>query len=413
MFFCQVLVLAIILQTCALYSASASLFGGFSALRTVPKLRIGTRGSPLALAQAHQVKELVEAKFPRTKVEIKEIMTQGDSILNQALSEIGGKGLFVKELDTALLQREVDICVHSMKDVPTAIVPGTVLPCMLPREVTNDVFISRKYKTLADVPDYATIGSASLRRKAQLLQMNPTWNVVNFRGNVQTRLRKLDQGEVDGTMLALAGLRRLGMHDLVRQSQIVPASTMLPAVAQGAIGIQCRADDDATIDMLRQLDDPSTRAAAECERSFLAAMDGNCRTPIACQAHFLRRKQPAADGSTDSDSDSDSDSGSGSGSGGASGDRSGGRGAFSAFDRLLVSGMIARPDGRDMVRIAVEAPLPKGHAHADSEESITQHASAVGRSMGQLLRSDVIGEQRFQEYHDSFLTPPPAPKAKR
>lgn len=191
----QVVLVIVLIQALLLVSTSAaSMFGSFSSMNAANKLRIGTRGSPLALAQARTVKGLIQDKFPELKVEIKEIMTQGDSILNQALSEIGGKGLFVKELDTALLNNDVDICVHSMKDVPTTLVPGTVLPCMLPREVTNDVFISRKYKTLAEVPDHATIGSASLRRKSQLLRMNPTWKVVNFRGNVQTRLKKLDRG---------------------------------------------------------------------------------------------------------------------------------------------------------------------------------------------------------------------------
>lgn len=163
-----------------------------------PIVTIGTRGSPLALAQAYETKRLLGVHFPELAVEgavvIQKIMTKGDSILNQALSEIGGKGLFTKELDVALLDKSVDICVHSMKDVPTWLPEGTVLPCNLIREETNDVFICKKYKTLKDLPDGSVIGSASLRRQAQLLAMNPTFNVVNFRGNVQTRLKKIENG---------------------------------------------------------------------------------------------------------------------------------------------------------------------------------------------------------------------------
>ncbi|CAE7656595.1 HEMC, partial [Symbiodinium microadriaticum] len=208
----------------------------------------------------------------------------GDAILNQPLSAIGGKGLFTKELDTSLLNNEVDICVHSMKDVPTQLPPGTVIPCYLPREETNDVFISEKYSSLGELPDGAVIGSASLRRQAQLLAMNPTFKVVNFRGNVQTRLKKLRNGDVDATLLALAGLKRLGMDDLVAASCVVNKADILPAVAQGAIGIQCRANDQDIVRILQSLNDPDTEACVDCERAFLAELDGNCRTPIAGQA---------------------------------------------------------------------------------------------------------------------------------
>lgn len=159
-------------------------------------ITIGTRGSPLALAQAYLTKKLLGEAYPELKeegaVEIRKIMTKGDSILNQALSDIGGKGLFTKELDVALMDKDVDICVHSMKDVPTWLVKGTVLPCTLEREETNDVFVCKDYATLADLPDHSVIGSASLRRQAQLQAMNPTFKVVNFRGNVQTRLKKIE-----------------------------------------------------------------------------------------------------------------------------------------------------------------------------------------------------------------------------
>ena len=189
----------------------AALAAGCTALSaTTRPLRIGTRGSPLALAQAYMTRQLLMDNFEELSsegaIQLCIMKTQGDMILDKALSEIGGKGLFTKELDVALLGDEVDICVHSMKDVPTWLVPGTILPCNLPREDTRDAFISPKCDGVASLPDYAVIGSASLRRQAQLLAKNPTLKVVNFRGNVQTRLRKLDDGEVDATLLALAGL---------------------------------------------------------------------------------------------------------------------------------------------------------------------------------------------------------------
>jgi len=270
------------------------LFAVVSSMAVKPFV-IGTRGSPLALAQAYETKRLLGVHFPDEfgsdeSVEIKKIMTKGDSILNQALSEIGGKGLFTKELDVALLENEVDICVHSMKDVPTWLPGGTVLPCNLEREETNDVFICKKHKSLKNLPDGSVIGSASLRRCAQLLAMNPTFQCVNFRGNVQTRLKKIENEVVDATMLALAGLKRLGMDDVIANSQIVTWDDMLPAVAQGAIGIQCRLDDTRALKILSKLNHPDTFNCVNCEREFLRVLDGNCRTPIAGQAKIIDGK---------------------------------------------------------------------------------------------------------------------------
>ena len=190
----------------------------------------------------------------------------------------------------ALLEKEVDICVHSMKDVPTWLPDGTVLPCNLIREETNDVFICKKHKTLKDLPDGSIIGSASLRRQAQLLAVNPTLKVVNFRGNVQTRLKKIENGVVDATLLALAGLKRLGMEDVITESQTIGWDEMLPAVAQGAIGIQCRSDDSKALAYLVKLNHAPTKSTVDCERSFLATLDGNCRTPIAGQAKIVDGK---------------------------------------------------------------------------------------------------------------------------
>lgn len=212
-------------------------------------------------------------------LEIIIIKTTGDKILNQPLADIGGKGLFTKEIDDALLDGRIDIAVHSMKDVPTYLPPGTILPCNLPREDVRDVFISEKYKSLSELPAGAVVGSASLRRQAQILNKYPQLQVINFRGNVQTRLRKLAEGACDATLLAYAGLKRLDLAD--KATSILSEEEMLPAVAQGAIGIACREGDDRSIEALAALNHEDTRLAVVCERAFLAALDGSCRTPIA------------------------------------------------------------------------------------------------------------------------------------
>eukprot|EP00586_Coscinodiscus_wailesii_P007057 CAMPEP_0172491128 /NCGR_PEP_ID=MMETSP1066-20121228/21829_1 /TAXON_ID=671091 /ORGANISM="Coscinodiscus wailesii, Strain CCMP2513" /LENGTH=368 /DNA_ID=CAMNT_0013260003 /DNA_START=95 /DNA_END=1201 /DNA_ORIENTATION=+ len=257
-------------------------------------LRIGTRGSPLALAQAYETRKRLIASFPELEtegaIEICVMKTQGDMILDKSLMELGGKGLFTKELDTALLNNEVDICVHSMKDVPTWLPEGTILPCNLPREDTNDAFIHKdgSVKTIADLPDNSVIGTASLRRQAQLMAQNPTFKCVNFRGNVQTRLRKLDDGVVDATLLAIAGLKRMGMDGCA--TAVLDWDEMLPAVSQGAIGIQCRSDDERSLKYLAALNHPETNSCVICERAFLEALDGNCKTPIAGQARIIDGK---------------------------------------------------------------------------------------------------------------------------
>mmetsp|Transcript_11253 Transcript_11253/g.34587 ORF Transcript_11253/g.34587 Transcript_11253/m.34587 type:complete len:335 (+) Transcript_11253:138-1142(+) len=272
-----------IIRTLAVAASAAAMSA------TTKPLRIGTRGSPLALAQAYMTRELLMESFDELKaegaIELCIMKTQGDMILDKALSEIGGKGLFTKELDVALLGDEVDICVHSMKDVPTWLPAGTVLPCMLEREDTRDVFISPSASGLAGLKDGSVIGSASLRRQAQILAKNPTLKCVNFRGNVQTRLRKLDEGVVDATLLAYAGLKRMDMADEV--TAVLEWDEMLPAVAQGAIGIQCRDDDDRALKYIDALNHEETFTCVSCERAFLAALDGNCKTPIAGQAQII------------------------------------------------------------------------------------------------------------------------------
>jgi hydroxymethylbilane synthase len=253
-------------------------------------VKLGTRGSPLALAQAYEMKQRLAESFPdelgdESAVEICVIKTTGDMVLDKALKDVGGKGLFTKELDVQLLNGEVDCCVHSMKDVPTWLVPGTVLPCNLPREDTRDAWISPSGKLPQDMPDGSVIGTASLRRQAQLYAINPTFKCVNFRGNVQTRLKKLGEEIVDATMLAKAGLNRMGMEEHI--TAVLEWDTCLPAVAQGAIGIQIREGDKKMGRYLAALNCPHTKTAVDCERAFLAALDGNCRTPIAGQAKLV------------------------------------------------------------------------------------------------------------------------------
>eukprot|EP00899_Mesostigma_viride_P025903 jgi/Mesvir1/6498/Mv16767-RA.1 len=241
---------------------------------------------PLALAQAYMTRDFLMAKHPELAVEgaleITIIKTTGDKILNQPLADIGGKGLFTKEVDEALVDGRIDIAVHSMKDVPTYLAAGTVLPCNLEREDVRDAFISAKYKSLDELPPNAVVGSASLRRQSQLLNKYPGFEVVNFRGNVQTRIRKLSEGVVDATLLALAGLKRLGLADQV--TTILETDEMLPAVAQGAIGIACREGDEKNLKYLASLNHEDTRLAVVIEREFLRTLDGSCRTPIAGHA---------------------------------------------------------------------------------------------------------------------------------
>ncbi|KAH6777126.1 hydroxymethylbilane synthase [Perilla frutescens var. hirtella] len=247
-------------------------------------IRIGTRGSPLALAQAYETRDKLVASHPQLAeegaIQIVVIKTTGDKILTQPLADIGGKGLFTKEIDEALINSDIDIAVHSMKDVPTYLPKNTILPCNLPREDVRDAFICLTAASLADLPAGSTVGTASLRRKSQLLNRYPSLNVLeNFRGNVQTRLKKLNEGVVQATLLALAGLKRLNMTENV--TSILSIDDMLPAVAQGAIGIACRSDDEKMATFLAALNHEDTRLAVACERAFLEKLDGSCRTPIA------------------------------------------------------------------------------------------------------------------------------------
>ena len=249
-------------------------------------LTIGTRGSPLALAQAHEVRRLLadahQDLAAPDMVAIRVIKTTGDKVQDRVLADIGGKGLFTKEIEEALIDGDIDIAVHSMKDVPTWLPPGLIIGCLLRREDPRDAFIARTASSIADLPAGATIGTASLRRQAQLLALRPDVKVVPLRGNVDTRLRKLADGEVAATVLAMAGLNRLGRRDAV--SVALDPEQMLPSVAQGAIGIEVRADDDAVRDRLMPLNCATTALRVAAERALLAVLDGNCRTPIAALA---------------------------------------------------------------------------------------------------------------------------------
>lgn len=247
-------------------------------------LRIGTRGSPLALAQAQETRARLMAAWdlPETAFEIVVISTTGDRVLDRPLKEIGGKGLFTREIEEDLLSGAIDIAVHSMKDMPTAQPPGLILDTYLPREDRRDAFVTLTGMEFADLPLGAVVGTSSLRRRAQLLWRRPDLQVVEFRGNVQTRLRKLADGVAQATFLACAGLNRLGMDDVPRRP--VPVTDMLPAVAQGAIGIERRADDGATAALLAAIHDAPTGDLLAAERACLAALDGSCETPIAALA---------------------------------------------------------------------------------------------------------------------------------
>lgn len=243
-------------------------------------LKIGTRGSPLALAQAYETRSRLMQAFdlPEGAFEVVVITTSGDRIQDRPLKEVGGKGLFTKEIEEDMLSGAIDIAVHSMKDMPVEQPEGLLLDTYLPREDVRDAFVSPNVKRLADLAQGAVVGTSSLRRRAQLLNFRPDLQVVEFRGNVQTRLKKLADGVAEATFLAMAGLSRLDRMDVVQSA--IEVDEMLPAVAQGAIGIERRIDDHRVADMLAALHDVQTGQRLAAERAFLAALDGSCETPI-------------------------------------------------------------------------------------------------------------------------------------
>ena len=290
-------------------------------------LKLGTRGSALALWQANWTKGELERRIPDLQVELKSIKTSGDRIQNVPLAEVGGKGLFTKELDESLLEGRIDFAVHSLKDLPFDLPSGTTLAGVSKREDPRDAFVSDG-RRLREMHAGARIGTSSLRRQAQILHRFPDFNILPLRGNVDTRLRKLDRGEFDGIILAVAGLKRLGHES--RISEYLEADVMLSAIGQGALAFVCRSDDARTRDTLATLDDADTHQAVLAERALMASLEGSCQVPIGGWARL--------DG-----------------------------------DQLVLDGLIASPDGKQIV--------------ADRIRGAVQDASELGFELGSRLRS--------------------------
>jgi hydroxymethylbilane synthase len=297
-----------------------------------PVLRLGTRGSPLALAQAAEAKARLAAAHAALgapdAIEIVPIRTSGDRPSQRPLADEGGKGLFTKEIEEALLAGTIDLAVHSLKDMQTSLAGGLAIACCLPREDPRDALIAKGARRIADLAPRAIVGTASVRRKAQLLHARPDLVIVPLRGNVGTRLRKIEEGEFAATVLAVAGLKRLGRGDAI--AAIIPAEEMLPAAGQGIIAIETRAGDARVRDLLAAIDDGATSACARAERALLHALDGSCRTPIAALATL--------DGS-----------------------------------RLALDAMVIRPDG--------------GALYRARREGVASEASALGADAGAELRA--------------------------
>ncbi|MBM3270878.1 MAG: hydroxymethylbilane synthase [Candidatus Sericytochromatia bacterium] len=279
--------------------------------------QVGTRGSGLALKQAHEVIGKLAAAFPASRFHPLIIRTSGDARTDVPLAAVGGEGVFVKELERALERGEIDLAVHSLKDLPTRIPDGLELAAILPRVDTRDALITTNGAHLRDLRDGATFGTGSLRRRAQLALLNPTWNFAEARGNLETRLAKLDEGRFDALILACAGLERLGLAH--RITERLPFSAMLPAPGQGAIAIEIRRGDAAVADIVRVLDDPDTHAAVAAERALLREVEGGCQVPVGAHAHVVG-------------------------------------------DQLILEGVIAALDGRAHVKSRMEGPRAKPEA---------------------------------------------------
>ena len=242
-------------------------------------LRIGTRGSKLALVQSEWVKKEMQSRYPELRVELVKIRTKGDKIIDAPLSKVGGKGLFVKEIEEALLKREVDLAVHSLKDVPAELHKGLQLSVYPKREDPRDALVSSLFRKVGDLPQGASVGTSSLRRSAQLLHMRPDLHIAPLRGNVDTRLRKLDSGELQAIVLAAAGLQRLGLSD--RITALLSPDSVLPAIGQGVLGLEVRENDQKVQNLISFLNDLETELAARAERAFLKELEGGCQVPLA------------------------------------------------------------------------------------------------------------------------------------
>lgn len=246
------------------------------------ELKIGTRQSLLALWQSNFIAGELRKEYPNCEVTLKKIVTKGDRILDVPLAQIGGKGLFTKEIEEELLDGTVDLAVHSLKDMPTVLPEGLCLTVITSRANVGDAFVSNKYNSFAELPQGAVLGTSSLRRRAQLLAARPDLKIVDLRGNVDTRLRKLDEGNMDAIILAAAGLQRLGHGDRIKE--IIPTSVCLPAVGQGALAIECRTDNTEVREMLAFLNDKATKQTTDAERAFLGLVEGGCQVPIGVHA---------------------------------------------------------------------------------------------------------------------------------
>lgn len=255
----------------------------------IKKIVIGTRGSELALWQTNFVKDLLQKKFPSLEIELKIIKTKGDKILDVPLAKIGDKGLFTKELEVKLLEGEIDLAVHSLKDLETEINENLIIGAIIKRHKVNDVLIARKKGiTLKQLPSNAKIGTGSLRRKAQLLHINPNFQIFDLRGNVPTRIQKFLDSDWDAIILARAGVERLALNKYI--SSIIPTSIILPAVGQGALGIECRKDDKELLGILSKINHKKTEIETRAERAFLRSLEGGCQVPIACLAKIEKDK---------------------------------------------------------------------------------------------------------------------------
>jgi hydroxymethylbilane synthase len=252
------------------------------------RLVIATRGSELAVWQANYIKSLIEDKYKDIEVVLKKIKTQGDKILDVPLAKIGGKGLFVKEIEEALLNKDADIAVHSMKDVPIELPAGLEIFVTPKREEPNDAFLSVKYSSLEELPENAVVGTSSLRRKLQLLKLRNDLIVKDLRGNVNTRIRKMLEGNFDAIILAKSGLKRLNLTEHIKET--VPMDKILPAVCQGILGIEVRSDDSKTKEIISFINDKETMIRAKCERAFLRGLQGGCQVPIAGYSEIIGGK---------------------------------------------------------------------------------------------------------------------------
>lgn len=250
---------------------------------------VGSRGSRLALAQSKIFVDMLKSKFPEKSIVIKEITTSGDRIKDKSLKDIGGKGLFVKEIELALLNEEIDIAVHSLKDVPGEINSNFILPCFPAREVPNDVLISKGGLKLEELPEGAVLGTGSLRRRLELKKYRPDFNFVGLRGNVETRLKKMEENDLDGIILAAAGLHRLAKEDLI--TEYIPTDRCIPAVGQGTLGIEILKERDDMLNLLKKVDNLTVKIASVIERAFLAQMNGDCHLPVGAYADIIEKEE--------------------------------------------------------------------------------------------------------------------------